>query len=72
MYLAVVIGLVTRKPIGWAMSLALDSQLTEKYYQWLLNQEVSLKHPSRSDQGSHYTIRQYHQLLWCYQLKKTS
>ncbi|HEM8303623.1 TPA: IS3 family transposase, partial [Providencia stuartii] len=72
MYLAVVMDLFARKPIGWAMSFSPDSQLTGK--------ALSMAFESRgkprnilfhSDQGSHYTSRQYRQLLWRYQIKQS-
>jgi len=72
MYLAVVIDLFARKPIGWAMSLSPDSKLTGK--------ALSMAYESRgnpkgimfhSDQGSHYTSRHYRQLLWRYQIKQS-
>ena len=61
-YLAVVIDLFARKPVGWAMSLSPDSQLTGK--------ALTIAYESRgkpkgvmfhSDQGSHYTSRKYRQ-----------
>lgn len=72
MYLAVVMDLFARKPIGWAMSFSPDSQLTGK--------ALSMAFESRgkptnilfhSDQGSHYTSREYRQLLWRYQIKQS-
>ncbi|WP_102376243.1 IS3 family transposase [Vibrio breoganii] len=71
-YLAVVIDLFARKPIGWAMSLSPDSKLTGK--------ALSMAFESRgrpqnvmfhSDQGSHYTSRYYRRLLWRYQIKQS-
>ncbi len=55
-----VLDLFARKPVGWAMSFAPDSELTAKALQmaWELR-----GHPKQvmfhSDQGSHYTSRQY-------------
>jgi len=72
MYLAVVIDLFARKPIGWAMSFSPDSKLTGK--------ALSMAFESRgkprgvmfhSDQGSLYTSRSYRQLLWRYQIKQS-
>ncbi|WP_420820646.1 IS3 family transposase [Serratia microhaemolytica] len=72
MYLAVVMDLFARKPIGWAMSFSPDSQLTGK--------ALSIAFESRgkpkgvlfhSDQGSHYTSRTYRQLLWQYQMTQS-
>jgi len=70
-YLAVVLDLFSRKPIGWAMSLSPDSTLT--------CQALSMAFESRgrprglmfhSDQGSHYTSRKFRQQLWRYRLSK--
>lgn len=64
--------LFARKPIGWAMSFSPDNQLTGK--------ELSIAFESRgklrnllfhSVQESHYTSRQYGQLLWSYQIKQS-
>ncbi|BCK10360.1 integrase core domain protein [Vibrio cholerae HC-51A1] len=72
MYLAVVIDLFARKVIGWAMSVSPDTRLTSK--------ALSMAYESRgkpkgvmfhSDQGSHYTSRQYRQLLWRFQIKQS-
>ncbi|BAN98321.1 hypothetical protein E05_35550 [Plautia stali symbiont] len=61
-YLAVVLDLLARKPVGWAMSFSPDSRLTIKA------QEMAWETRGKpagamfhSDQGSHYTSRQ---LLW--------
>ncbi|SHN92988.1 Mobile element protein [Bathymodiolus heckerae thiotrophic gill symbiont] len=71
-YLAIVMDLFSRKPIGWAMSLSPDSELTGK--------ALSMAFETRgqpdnlmfhSDQGSHYTSRKYRQLLWRYQIKQS-
>ncbi|MGL0957769.1 IS3 family transposase, partial [Vibrio vulnificus] len=71
-YLAVVIDLFARKPIGWAMSFSPDSQLTVK--------ALKMAYESRgmptgvmfhSDQGTHYTSRKYRQALWRYQIKQS-
>ncbi len=45
-YLAVVLDLFARKPVGWAMSFS-------------------------PDQGSHYTSRQFRQLLWRYRIRQS-
>nr|KJZ13160.1 integrase [Pseudoalteromonas rubra] len=71
-YLAVVIDLFARKPVGWAMSQSPDSKLTGK--------ALTMAYESRgkpagvmfhSDQGSHYTSQYYRQLLWRYQIKQS-
>lgn len=64
-YLAVVLDLFARKPVGWAISTSPDSDLTIKALQmaWELRGQPSgvMFH---SDQGSHYTSRKYRQMLW--------
>lgn len=71
-YLALVLDLYARKPVGWAMSLSPDSQLT--------GQALSMAYELRgrpknlmfhSDQGCHYTSTHYRQLLWRYQIKQS-
>lgn len=71
-YLAVVMDLYARKPIGWAISLSPDTELTGK--------ALSMAYEVRgrpagvmfhSDQGCHYTSRKYRQLLWRYQIKQS-
>ena len=68
-YLAVVIDLFARKPVGWAMSLSPDSELTCK----ALAMAYELRGKPKgvmfhSDQGSHYTSRQFRQRLWRYRI----
>jgi len=71
-YLAVVMDLFARKPVGWAMSLSPNSQLT--------GQALSMAYESRgrpkdlmfhSDQGCHYTSVFYRQLVWRYQINQS-
>ncbi|MCQ8986380.1 IS3 family transposase, partial [Escherichia albertii] len=71
-YLAVVPDLFARKPVGWAMSFSLDS--------WLTMKELEMAWEPRgkpggvmfhSAQGSHYTSRQFRQLLWRYQIRQS-
>jgi len=71
-YLAIVMDLFSRKPIGWAMSFSPNSQLT--------GDALSMAYESRgrptnvmfhSDQGCHYTSRQFRQLIWRYQIKQS-
>ncbi|WP_156684050.1 IS3 family transposase, partial [Vibrio sp. UCD-FRSSP16_30] len=71
-YLAVVLDLFARKPIGWAMSFSPDSQLTSK--------ALKMAYESRgkprgvmfhSDQGTHYTSRKFRQTLWRFQIKQS-
>lgn len=71
-YLAVVLDLFARKPLGWAMSFAPDSRLTAKALEmaWEVRGKPA-KVIFHSDQGSHYTSRQFRQLLWRYQIKQS-
>ena len=72
MYLAVVIDLFSRKPIGWSMSLSPDSMLTGKALSMAFESRGKPKEVMfHSDQGSHYTSRRYRQLLWRYQIKQS-
>ncbi len=71
-YLAVVIDLFARKPVGWAMSHSPDTALTCKAlkmaYESRGKPEGVMFH---SDQGSHYTSRKFRQTLWRYQIKQS-
>lgn len=71
-YLALVLDLYARKPVGWAMSNAPDSQLTTR--------ALTMAYESRgrpkellfhSDQGSHYTSVEFRRRLWRYQIKQS-
>ena len=71
-YLAIVMDLYARKPVGWAISLSPNSQLT--------GQALSMAYERRgkpksvmfhSDQGCHYTSTYFRQLLWRYQIKQS-
>ena len=71
-YLAIVMDLFARKPIGWALSFSPNSQLTAD--------ALSMAFQSRgrpqnvmfhSDQGSHYTSKKFRQYLWRYQIKQS-
>ncbi|ARA44545.1 TPA: IS3 family transposase [Klebsiella pneumoniae] len=71
-YLAVVLDLFARKPVGWAMSFSPDSRLTMKAL------EMAWKTRGKpvgvmfhSGQGSHYTSRQFRQLLWRYRFRQS-
>ncbi|HDP9027268.1 TPA: IS3 family transposase [Escherichia coli] len=71
-YLAVVLDLFARKPAGWAMSFSPDSRLTMKALE--MAWETRGKPGGvmfHSDQGSHYTSRQFRQLLWRYQIRQS-
>lgn len=71
-YLAVVLDLYARKPVGWAISNSPDSQLTAKAltmaYESRGKPEGVMFH---SDQGSHYTSIKFRQYLWRYQIKQS-
>lgn len=63
-YLAVVLDLLARKPVGWALSFSPDSKLIIKVLE--MAWETRGKPAGvmfHSDQGSHYTSRQFRQLL---------
>ena len=71
-YLAVVLDLFARKPVGWAMSLSPDSELVKK--------ALSMAYESRgepegvmfhSDQGCQYTSLSFRQQLWRYQMSQS-
>ena len=71
-YLAIVLDLFSRKPVGWAFSLSPDSQLTNKA---LMNAYESRGQPKgiifHSDQGMHYTSKKFRQSLWRCQIKQS-
>ncbi|MBN8240840.1 MULTISPECIES: IS3 family transposase [Marinobacter] len=71
-YLAVVIDLFSRKPVGWAISLSPNTDLVKK--------ALTIAYESRgkpsgvmfhSDQGGQYTSLRFRQLLWSYQMKQS-
>jgi putative transposase len=71
-YLAVVIDLFARKPIGWAMSCSPDSELTKKALKMAFESRGKPHGVMfHSDQGSHYTSKTCRQLLRCYGLKQS-
>ena len=71
-YLAIVMDLHSRKPIGWAISHSPDSKLTGDA---LIMAYESRGKPKgvmyHSDQGCHYTSRKFRQLLWRFQIKQS-
>ena len=71
-YLAVVLDLYARKPVGWAVSTSPNTALTAKA---LTMAYESRGRPSgvlfHSDQGGHYTSRAYRQLLWRYRFTQS-
>ena len=71
-YLAVVLDLFSRKPIGWAMSLSPDSELTSKALRMAFEARGKPKGLMfHSDQGMHYTSRKFRQQLWKYQITQS-
>jgi len=71
-YLAVVMDLFSRKPIGWAMSHSPDTELTGKALKMAFESRGRPENVMfHSDQGCHYTSRKYRQLLWRYQIKQS-
>ena len=71
-YLAIVMDLFSRKPIGWALSYSPDSALTEKALSMAFEARGKPKGVMyHSDQGSHYTSRSFRQLLWRYQIRQS-
>ncbi|CAQ81316.1 transposase [Aliivibrio salmonicida LFI1238] len=68
-YLAVVIDLFSRKPIGWPLSLSPDSNLTSNALSMayeLRGKPLNVMY--HSDQGCHYTSLKFKQKLWQYQI----
>ena len=63
-YLANVLDLLARKPIGWALSYSPDTKLTAKAltmaFEYIWRPKGTMFY---SDQGSHYTNRNYRQVL---------
>ena len=71
-YLAIVMDLYARKPIGWAMTYSPDSQLTGDALTMAFESRGQPKNVMfHSDQGCHYTSRSFRQLLWRYQIKQS-
>jgi putative transposase len=71
-YLAMVLDLFARRPVGWALSLNPDSELTKK--------ALTMAYESRgepkgvmfhSDQGCQYTSLAFRQQLWRYQMEQS-
>ena len=71
-YLAVVMDLFSRKPVGWAMSGSPDSELTKKALMMAFESRGRPKNVMfHSDQGCHYTSKKFRQQLWRYQIKQS-
>lgn len=72
LYLAIVIDLYARKVVGWACSDSPDTNLTcaalRQAYEGRGRPEDVMFH---SDQGCHYTSKQYRQMLWRYGIKQS-
>jgi putative transposase len=67
-YLAVVIDLFARKPVGWAP----DSQLTVNAFKMAYESRgMPTGVMFHSDQGTRYTSRKYRQARWRYQIKQS-
>jgi len=68
-YLALVLDLFARRPVGWALSLTADSELAKKA---LMMAYESRGEPKgvlfHSDQGCQYTSLAFRQQLWRYQM----
>ena len=71
-YLAVVLDLFSRKPIGWAVSLSPNTDLTAKAM------KIAFEARGRpagvmfhSDQGCHYTSKQFRDLLSNFEIKQS-
>lgn len=68
-YLAVVLDLFSRKPVGWALSLTPDSELTKKALTMAFESRREPKGVMfHSDQGSQYTSLAFRQQLWRYRM----
>lgn len=71
-YLAVVIDLFARKPVGWAVSHSPDTKLVMAALTMAFEKRGK---PSgvmfHSDQGCQYTSLEYRQLLWRYQITQS-
>jgi putative transposase len=71
-YLAIVMDLFARKPIGWAMSFSPNSQLTGNALAMAFESRGRPRNIMfHSDQGCHYTSREFRQTLWRYQIKQS-
>lgn len=71
-YLAIVMDLYSRKPIGWAISYSPDSKLTGDALTMAYEARGKPKNVMyHSDQGCHYTSRKFRQLLWRFQIKQS-
>ena len=71
-YLAVVLDLFARKPVGWAISFSPDSPLTSKALKMAYESRGRLRWVMfHSDKGTHYTSRKHRQTLWWHRIKQS-
>lgn len=71
-YLAVVMDLFSRKPVGFALSRSPDTDLTAKALTMAFESRGKPQQLMfHSDQGCHYTSKQYRALLAEYQIKQS-
>lgn len=71
-YLAIVLDLFSRKPIGWALSHSPDSELTKKALRMAYEARGKPKGVMfHSDQGCHYTSKSFRQLLWRFKIRQS-
>ena len=71
-YLAVVLDLYARKPVGWTLSNSPNSELTAS----ALTMAYESRNPTdgvmfHSDQGSHYTSLKFRQRVWRYRMQQS-
>lgn len=72
LYLAVVIDLYARKIVGWACSKSPDSELTKKALRMAFESRGRPKGILfHSDQGCHYTSKNYRRQLWQYKIRQS-
>ena len=71
-YLAIVLDLFARKPVGWALSYSANAALTARALSMAYERRGKPKGVLfHSDQGVQYTAMAYRQLLWRYQIRQS-
>jgi len=71
-YLAIVMDLFARKPIGWALSYSPNTELTRDALDMAYESRGKPKDVMfHSDQGCHYTSLKFRQRLWRYRIKQS-
>lgn len=71
-YLAVVLDLFARKPVGWALSYSANAALTARALSMAYERRGKPKGVLfHSDQGVQYTAMAYRKLLWRYQIRQS-